>query len=118
MGRKPTELVHRVLKLVGLNLNRSEAMPSYHHRVYGIGIESPWPMCTVSPGSSRETAVCFVEEFGSITPPNGTRVCSNGFSECSFCPDGSIYLTWKDLFEFLISPDGRHIASRALAGSS
>jgi len=34
------------------------------------------------------------------------------------CADQSVYLRWRDLFEFLVSADGRRIACRILAGGS
>ena len=38
--------------------------------------------------------------------------------ECLTLPEGSAYVRWPDLFEFLVSPDGRRIAYNPLSESS
>jgi hypothetical protein len=50
---------------------------------------------------------------GRVVPPDPESWC-----ECLTLPEGSVYVRWPELFEFLVAPDGRRIAYNPLSESS
>lgn len=102
------------------NGNRRQSLHAYH--LYGLCIRSQWrlPFCECSDASLPgvelvEGPARLFEEAsqGAASQPNATdwyqSVCLH---------DGSYYLRWSRLFEFLVSADGRRIAGRPLADLS
>ncbi len=88
----------------------------YH--VYGVRIESAWPLPypqTPAPWLAKValrkgTAAQFERALGTIPIlPNGTPWLTAPL------PDGSRYLRWSGVFEFLILKDGRSVLCRPLA---
>ncbi len=92
------------------------------YQIYGVHIKSHWPL----PGREEPRAdLAEVELFGAtaaVFSEASQKVKGRSGGESWFrrvqLPDGSDYLWWPRLFEFLISPDGRRIACRELNGAS
>ncbi len=91
--------------------------PPYLYRLYGISIKSHWAL-TFPCLEAAETAPAQVELIDG--PPvlfSGARaqavleITPAGY-EYAPLGDGSIYLSWPGLFEFLVSADGLRIAAR------
>lgn len=91
------------------------------HEVYGIRFKSVIPLhCPMPHGSASAqvelvygSAALFSRVYRAIgITPNGTP-----WFRHSRLPDGSDYLRWSGLFEFLISANGRRIACRSLDGT-
>ncbi len=92
------------------------------YRVYGLCLRSQWPLpCP----EGRESDLQELELFDgspalfSKVPRDATRRSDgkNWFQHLQL-PDGSDYLRWSGLFEFLVSADGRRIACRELDSAS
>ena len=89
-------------------------MRTYH--VYGLQLDSAWPLPypeTGAPGLGRivlqrGSAKRFADALGS------THVSEFGAWASAALPDGSRYLRWSDVFEFLIPPDGRSVLCRPM----
>ncbi len=88
------------------------------YRVYGLTLESSLPLvCPRAPKGTasdvrltRATASRFVQARALAgIPPRAAQ-----WFECARLPDGSTYLRWSRLFEFLIAPDARTIEFRPL----
>lgn len=89
------------------------------HRLYGLRVASPWPL--PGPRLPRKGA-CDIELFAgsaalfrkvpAVEPEAGKWF---HYKEMG---DGSFYLWWQELFDFLVSRDGRRIACRPLARAS
>ncbi len=92
------------------------------YRVYGLCLRSQWPLpCP----EGRECDLQELELFDgspalfSKVPRDAMRRSDgkNWFQHLRL-PDGSDYLRWSRLFEFLVSADGRRIACRELDNAS
>lgn len=90
------------------------------YEVYGLRLKSVTPLpCPASAGSGpvdaeiiNAPAHLFRRVHGTVgLKPNGTP-----WFRHARLPDGSDYLRWSGLFEFLIASDGRRIACRSLDG--
>jgi hypothetical protein len=72
-------------------------------------------------GKSRAD-IQFLEGGDTLFSPFRKALLPPGASEKWFqwasLEDGSVYLRWSKLFEFLVSPDGRRIVGRPLSGNS
>jgi hypothetical protein len=92
------------------------------YRLYGLYIRSEWPLFGLESTKAEEV------EFELFT--GSASLFSRAYLEASKVPlreqwcryarlaDGAELLQWPDLFEFLISADGRRIACRALGEAS
>lgn len=92
------------------------------YQLYGLTLASCWPLpCPEKRGGSR--ADIRLSEGRSPLSPRHARTATRGPSKPDWFRhvrrrDGSDYLCWTGLFEFLVSPDGRHITCRALNEAS
>lgn len=91
------------------------------YQVYGLRVKSviPLPCPPISPGLVEVEVVhgspsLFSRVYQAISlQPDGTR-----WFQQARLPDGSRYLRWSGLFEFLIARDGRKIFCRSLDGTA
>lgn len=89
--------------------------------LYGIGIRTPWPVDGVPARTSGAWDVEFIEsDAGRFTEAHACIPADQRgrWAQAAALPDGSRYRQWTDLFEFLVSRDGRTIRARALPGAS
>lgn len=96
--------------------------PRRTFRVYGLCLRSDWSLpCPEGRGSDRAEVELF-DARSSLFSEAMQGVASQPGGEDWFqrlrLPDGSDYLRWSGLFEFLVSPDGRRIACHPLNGTS
>ena len=89
------------------------------HLLLGIRLRSDWPLpCPVARRPGRvdvelfETTDSFLSDAREAAEPVARP---EDWFRHVLLPDGSDYLRWTDLFEFLVSPDGTRIAGRPLA---
>jgi hypothetical protein len=92
------------------------------YEAYGITIRSEWPLGGVPTASRsavdveiRSGSPSFLEAAASEAIPQLRDV---GWFRHGFLADGSVYLCWRDLFEFVISSDGRTIRGRPLQAAT
>jgi len=94
----------------------------YSYHAYGIPIRSDLPFPLKETSAPLEPTVdlfrggpAYFQEImrGRFVPPD-----PENWRESLTLPDGSDYVRWPDLFEFLISPDGRRIAYNPLSKPS
>lgn len=92
------------------------------YRIYGVNVQSSTPLaCPV--GGAPGVADVSIHKASSdyfaraVRQHPKERTTEDWFHRIAL-PDGSDYLRWTGLCEFLISPDGRHIAYRALKHAS
>lgn len=80
-------------------------------------MESTWPLpaphCTHD--RSSDVRILLGNEIPGVGPPPGAATTSGG-ALIHQLQDGSHFVRWPDLFEFLISPEGRLILGRPLVG--
>ena len=96
--------------------------PRRTYRVYGLCLRSDWSLpCPEGRGSDRAEVELF-DARSSLFSEAMQGVASQPGGEDWFQHrrlwDGSDYLRWSGLFEFLVSPDGRRIACHPLNGTS
>lgn len=87
--------------------------------LYGIRIRTPWPVAG-APVIDGTWDVEFLE--GNRDELAAAAACvpdsqSSNWAQSAALPDGSQYRRWADLFEFLVTPDARHIQARTLAAA-
>lgn len=101
-------------------LQRESPTTSRHYHVYGITVRSTVPLdCPVSAPPGRagiELSEAPPSVFHNAVPDKLSMSSEERWFRHIALPDGADYLRWSQLFEFLISPDGRHIACHALNG--
>jgi len=86
-------------------------------RAYGLTIRSPFSLPCRPAQASGEPDVELIRTSadafaGRVSAPLRR---ARGWFVCRSLADGSTYLRWRGLFEFLVSPDGRRIAFRHLS---
>ena len=89
-------------------------------RLYGLRLSSAWPLHGSLAPAHGAPDVEFIEGDASAfvdAPMSAPHGSSDWFFRSEF-KDGSTYLRWTDLFEFIVSPDGKRITCRALAHAS
>jgi len=95
--------------------------PRRHH-LYGIHVQSTMPLdCPIStrPGAADiELCEASASQFDRVPPQQRRPSDTSDWFFRTPLPDGSDYLRWSGLFEFLISADGRRIAYHALTHGS
>jgi hypothetical protein len=88
--------------------------------VYGLRLKSVTPLpCPASAGSGpveAEIVAGSADLFHRARKATGLDPNGNRWFQHARLADGSDYLRWSGLFEFLIAPDGRRIACRSLDG--
>ncbi len=105
-----------------LNSHQATAVMPRVHRLYGIRVRSTLPLA--GPGSMgsgpADVELCHAPPslFGSLSTLQAASPKADDWFQHRSLPDGSDYLRWTGLFEFLVSPDGRRIACHALRGAS
>jgi hypothetical protein len=94
----------------------------YTYALYGLSLRSEWalPCC-----EGTEAALPRVDLFegpahlfSAASAETEKRAKGPRWAHYLALPDGSEYLRWSRLFEFLVSPDGSWIAGRPLADAS
>lgn len=92
------------------------------YRLYGIRIRSPWPL-PAPEADDPGPAECELVQGPASLFFEAAREASklpqlNAWYRYTRLPDGVDYLFWPEVFESLISTDGRRIACRPLADTS
>lgn len=92
------------------------------YRAYGVRLQSPWPLPCAPRGRSGlvrvELSRAPASRFGRLRrEANGASRRDDWFRYFRH-RDGSEYLRWSGLFEFVVSADGGGIACRPLNGAS
>jgi hypothetical protein len=91
---------------------------SYRHQLYGVEIRSSLPLPGPAGRSSGADGIRFFagsdSMFSTIRQKDRAASERRDWFHHEQREDGSDYLRWSDLFEFLVFPDGRHIAYRPL----
>jgi len=120
---QPAEPQHRTRMASATLVSYPEPAATPHvHQLYGIRVRSTLPLagpCSVEPGPAdvelRTSPSSLFDSLPGRQPPSPE--IDDWFQHLSL-PDGSDYLRWTGLFEFLVSPDGQRIACHALKGAS
>lgn len=88
------------------------------YRLYGLALRSAIELpCPRGPASRPTVAISVSDALTGCDTPPGRGSPADWFSY-SRGADGSAYLRWSGLFDFVVSADGRRIASRRLPGAS
>ena len=98
------------------------ARSSRTFEVYALRVRSHWPL-PLPPARGPEPAEVELVRgpaplFGGASREAARRSAGDGWFRHVRLPDGSDYLRWSGLFEFLVSADGRRIACHPLNGTS
>lgn len=95
-------------------------MPTY--QVYGVRVRSdiqlPCPALCMHGRADAELRQESTSVFSRASRAAGLPLKEARWFEHAGLPDGSLYLRWSGLFEFLLAPDGRKIAWHPLAATS
>ena len=92
----------------------------HDYRMYGISLRSEIPFSFPEQTiASPDITVRLESEdwFRKVTAGASVIGADTGWYERIECRDGSEFIRWPGLFEFLVSPDGRTVACRALEQS-
>ncbi len=102
----------------------SNGRSPYVYRIYGVRLKSHWPLSLHEAGG-RGSSLAEVElsdgpvaHFRQASSEAARRSGGEDWFQHIQLRDGSDYLRWSRLFEFLILPDGRRIACRELESAS
>lgn len=94
----------------------------HDYRLYGFRLRSQWPLpcpAETGPGSADiELIDGPAHLFSSAALESRLDPNPRRWVHGARLSDGSIYLRWSELFEFLIAPNGRRIMCRTLASVS
>ena len=89
------------------------------YRLYGLTVESsvPLPCPRIAARGRSDVRLCpgRAHRFDATRRSLHLPRAPHDWFECGRLPNGATYLRWQNLFEFLISPNGRTIAYRRLA---
>lgn len=90
--------------------------------LYGVRLKSVLPLPGPEIASSGKVAIELfkgsIPLFSRVRRVAGIGSENRDWFQQARLPDGSIYLRWFELFEFLVSEDGRRIACRDLNGAT
>jgi hypothetical protein len=99
------------------DVDRSSCAPiAAVHHLYGIRVRTPWPVAGV-PSTNGDCDVEFVDGDQTQLDRAATHVLPahrHQWAQHAVLPDGSRYRLWRDLFDFLVTPDARCIHARRL----
>lgn len=91
------------------------------YEVYGLCVRSHWPLPFpgARPMAPPEIELCEgpAARFAAACRAAAREVPERAWFHHARLPDGSDYLRWSGLFEFLVSADGRRIEGRPLNGT-
>lgn len=86
------------------------------YQLYGIFLHSEIPLSFAerpfSHGPDVTLSLASSDWFSQLTEHPSRTLKSDGWYEYFSCQDGSAYLRWQNLFEFVVSPDGCSIVGR------
>jgi hypothetical protein len=88
----------------------------YDYSIYGISLRSQFLIANANTPPKSQTPQIVVTK--GITPLATGEFDSEAWFIQKILPDGSVYLRWSRLFEFLIAANGHRISGRALEDSS
>jgi hypothetical protein len=111
--------VRATFATTGLPRERPAAPRQYH--VYGVTVRSAVPLACPLSATPAPAGIELSEAPPSLfreTVPDADTTQEKRWFRHTALPDGTDYLRWSKLFEFLISPDGRRVACHALNGVS
>lgn len=90
----------------------------YGYALYGVSLRSEWRLPWREDANGRLPRVHLMERprryFSAAAREADARLPQAQWAQYLPLPDGSEYLRWTGLFEFLVSADGRCIAARPL----
>ena len=91
------------------------------YQLYGLSLSSQWPL-PYPPGTGRGLASVELRQASAAFFSRGSAMVGPEY-ELAWChhqvlDDGSIYLRWSDLFEFLVVNDGKQVFTHPLRGAS
>ena len=92
------------------------------YRLYGLTLESTVPLPCPSVSARRQPDIRFsagpIHQFAEARRTLNLPEVPRDWFDCGRLPDGSTYLRWHNLFEFLIASNGRTITFHRLAGAT
>jgi len=92
---------------------------AYRYFVYGLTLHSEIPLALPEQGHGDlgqvELRIAPASSFSQAARSLHRHPDSESFYQTGFMRDGSTYVRWKGVGEFLISPDGRRINGRQCA---
>jgi hypothetical protein len=95
---------------------------TYAYALYGLSLRSEWALSCCEGTEAASHRVDLFEGpahlFSTASALAEKQAKRSQWSHYLCLPDGTEYLRWTGLFEFLVSPDGRRIAGRPLAAAS
>jgi len=93
-------------------------MPPRRYRIYGLAVRSHLRLSAPSGEGPSLGAVSLAAGRGPLVDPATARAAGRRWFGYRRLDDGAEYVRWRGLFEFLVAPDGRRIACRALPGAT
>lgn len=110
---------------LGVTASRLPSLPHrypHRYRVYGLAVETAWELPCPEDAGPAIAEVALYEGSAKVFQPAISLARSRVRPEQWHCvlktADGSHYVRWRGLFEFLISPDGRRILGRPLENAN
>ena len=97
--------------------------PPWRHAVYGVHLESDWRLLHQEPAKSGRAAdiklmLASPARLAQARVQAAMVPSSADWFQYGRLPDGSTYLRWKGLFEFVVSSDGSRIFGAQLSGAT
>lgn len=98
------------------NLHPAEGQSFYRYSVYGISLRSEFPLALPPPGDSSfqdiELRLGSPALFSAALHDATFQPSPDRWRQYAFLPDGTTYVRWPDLAEFLVSADGLRVTCR------
>jgi hypothetical protein len=86
----------------------------HNYQLYGRVLSSDWPLPCLEAEQKRQPDLVLEHSPDPLRRMFGVTDAQLGKEQVLDLPDGSIFVFWPDLMEFLVAPDGRRILGHPL----
>src|SRR6476646_11818632 len=97
----------------------ASATSRFPYHVYGVAITSDVPLALPESADRGLASIdCYGAPASAFVDARRNAESLDAWHRSALLPDGSTYLGWDTVGEFMVSPDGRRVACRRADGST